>query len=300
MRVTVTGATGFVGGRLIQRLLADGVQVHALTRSLRTKLPSAVEPHVWNPVDEEAPLPSLQGSSAIFHLLGEPVAQRWSPEIKRRIRDSRVLSTRNLVQTISRMETPPELLVSASAVGYYGSRGDQWLTETTPPGEDFLGEVSRAWEDEALAAEALGLRVVRLRIGIVLGAEGGALDRMLPPFRAGLGGPLGPGTQWMSWIHLDDLVGMMLFPLQYPHIRGVWNAVSPNPVTNQEFTDTLARILKRPAIFRVPEFGLRLLFGEGAQVLLASQRVKPEASEAAGFRFQYAGLHAALRHLLRT
>ncbi len=300
MRVTVTGGTGFVGGRLVKQLLAGGWDVQLLTRSLRSNLPPDAGAHVWDPQAEPAPAASLQGSNAVIHLIGEPVAQRWSPEIKRRIRDSRVLSTRNLVQAIARMEERPEVLVSASAIGYYGSRGDEVLTEGSASGTDFLAEVSRGWEEEALAAEELGLRVVRLRIGIVLGAEGGALERMLPPFRVGLGGPLGTGAQWMSWIHLDDLVGMMLFPLQYPHIRGVWNAVSPNPVTNQEFTDTLARMLKRPAIFRVPEFGLRLLFGEGSQALLGSQRVKPEAAEAAGFRFQYAGLHAALRHVLRS
>ncbi|MCU0226754.1 MAG: TIGR01777 family oxidoreductase [Bryobacterales bacterium] len=300
MRVTVTGGTGFVGSRLVEQLLASGWNVQLLTRNLRANLPAQAEAHVWDSQTEPAPAASLDGSDAVIHLMGEPVAQRWSPEIKRRIRDSRVLSTRNLVQAMSRMETRPELLVSASAIGYYGSRGDEVLTEDSAPGTDFLADVSQAWEQEALAAEALGVRVLRIRIGIVLGMEGGALERMLPPFRAGLGGPLGQGAQWMSWIHLDDLVGMMLFPLQYPHIRGVWNGASPNPVTNQEFTDTLARILKRPAIFRVPEFGLRLLFGEGSQALLGSQRVKPEAAEAAGFRFQYAGLHAALRHILRS
>lgn len=300
MRVTVTGGTGFVGGRLVGQLLGAGADVQVLTRSLRANLPPQVGAHVWDSQAEEAPLASLTGSSAVINLIGEPVAQRWSPEIKRRIRDSRILSTRNLVKAISRMEHPPELLVSASAIGYYGSRSDELLTEESAPGEDFLGEVSRAWEEEAQAAEAFGVRVVRLRIGIVLGPEGGALQRMLPPFRAGLGGPLGSGTQWMSWVHIDDLVGMMLFAMQYPHIRGAWNAVSPNPVTNQEFTDTLARILKRPAFFRVPEFALRMLFGEGATVVLASQRVKPAAAEAAAFRFQYAGLHAALRHVLRS
>lgn len=300
MRVTVTGGTGFVGSRLVRQLLSMGSRVSLLTRALRSGLPGGVSPYVWDSQKEEAPAEGLAGSNMVVNLLGEPVAQRWSPEIKRRIRDSRVVSTRNLIAAIARMEKRPELLVSASAIGYYGSRGDEVLDEDAAPGEGFLAETSRDWEREAVAAEELGVRVLRIRIGIVLGPDGGALQRMLPPFRAGLGGPLGGGGQWMSWIHLEDLVGMILFASRYPHIRGVWNGVAPNPVTNREFTDTLARILKRPALFRVPEFALRLLFAEGTDALLSSQRVKPQAAEAAGFRYQYAGLHAALRQVLRS
>jgi uncharacterized protein len=299
MRVTITGGTGFVGGRLIEQLQMGSADIHLLTRRLRPGLPEGTTPHPWEAENEEAPAESLRGSDVVVHLMGEPVAQRWSPEIKRRIHDSRVMGTRNLVATMRKLPQPPGLLVSASAIGYYGSRGDEWLSEESSPGDDFLAETSVAWEKEALAAEELGCRVLRLRIGIVLGADGGALARMLPPFRAGLGGPLASGEQWMSWIHRDDLVGMMLFAMQYPHIRGVWNAVAPNPLTNQDFTDTLARILKRPALFRVPEFGLKLLFGEGTAALLSSQRVRPEAADAAGFRYQYAGLHAALRQILK-
>lgn len=300
MQVTISGGTGFVGGHLLAQLLPAGAKVHLLTRQLRPGLPTGAVPFLWDHSRELAPADSLAGSDAVVHLMGEPVAQRWSPEIKRRIRESRVVSTRNLVDAMAAAETRPQMLVSASAIGVYGSRGDEELDEESVPGSDFLAEVCQEWEEEALRAEEFGIRVLRLRLGIVLGADGGALARMLPPFRIGVGGPLGSGEQWMSWIHISDLVGMMLFALRYPHIQGVWNAVAPNPVPNAEFTRTLARILKRPAVIPVPEFGLKLLFGEGAQALLASQRVKPVAAEAAGFRFQYGGLHAALRHLLKS
>ncbi|MCZ2154896.1 MAG: TIGR01777 family oxidoreductase [Bryobacterales bacterium] len=300
MQVTISGGTGFIGGRVIAQLLPAGVRVNLLTRQLRAGLPQGVAPYLWDPAREAAPAESLAGSEAVIHLMGESVAQCWTPEIKRRIRESRVLSTRNLVDAIAASEARPPMLISASAVGYYGARGDEWLDEKSAPGKDFLAEVCQEWETEAMRASEFGVRVLRLRIGMVLGAEGGALARMLPPFRFGVGGRIGSGEQWMSWIHASDLVGMMLFALRYPHIEGVWNAVSPNPVTNAEFTQTLARILKRPALMPVPEFALKLLFGEGRSVMLASQRVKPAAAEEAGYRFQYGGLHAALRHLLRT
>lgn len=300
MQVTLSGGTGFVGSRLVDQLLPSGARVHLLTRRLRPGLATGVMPYLWDHNREEAPAESLSGSDAVIHLMGEPVAQRWSPEIKKRIRESRVSSSKHLVAAIAHAEPRPSTLISASAIGFYGSRGDEWLDETSTAGSGFLSDVCREWEEEAMRAEELGVRVLRVRIGIVLGAEGGALHRMLPIFRAGIGGPLGSGSQWMSWIHVDDLVGMILFGLRYPHIHGVWNGVSPNPVTNADFTRTLARILKRPAFLPAPEFGLRMLFGEGSEALLASQRVKPVAAEEAGFRFQYAGLHAALRHILRS
>lgn len=300
MQVTISGGTGFIGRRILDQLLPAGARVNLLTRRLRPGLPEGAVPYLWDPAKEAAPVESLAGSDAVIHLMGEPVAQCWTPEIKRRIRESRVLSTRNLVDAIAASEARPQMLISASAVGYYGSRGGEWLDERSAPGEDFLAEVCREWEAEALRAAELGLRVLRLRIGMVLGTEGGALARMLPPFRFGAGGRIGSGEQWMSWIHAGDLTGMMLFALRYPHIEGVWNAVSPNPVTNAEFAQTLARILKRPAVMPVPEFILKLLFGEGMSVMVASQRVKPAAAEEAGYRFQYGGLHAALRHLLKS
>ena len=232
----------------------------------------------------------------MVHLAGEPVGQRWSASAKRRILDSRVEGTRALLAALR--ERPPNVLVSASAVGYYGFRGDEILTEQSPPASDFLGQVVAAWEHEALEAEKLGVRVVRLRIGVVLGAGGGALQKMLLPFRIGFGGRLGPGTQWMSWIHLDDLVAMILFALRESTLRGVLNATSPHPVTNAEFTRALAHALHRPAVIPVPAFALRLLFGEMSEVLLGSQRAVPEAALLAGFEFRYPEIGAALIQIL--
>jgi uncharacterized protein (TIGR01777 family) len=298
MRVTLTGGTGFIGRALARRLLEEGHAVHLLAR----RRPEGTEPRaafsVWDAAAGDPPLESLEHTQAVIHLAGEPVAQRWSEAAKARIRASRVEGTRRLVGALARLERPPGVLVSASAIGIYGSRGDEWLTESSPPGHGFLAEVVRQWEREAQAAEALGLRVVRLRIGVVLSREGGALARMLPAFRAGLGGRLGSGRQWMSWIHLEDLVKLILFAVRTPGLRGPVNAVAPHPATNAEFTRALAAALRRPAFWRVPGFLLRALFGEMASVLLDSQRVRPEAALAAGFRFRRPELAEALRDLL--
>jgi hypothetical protein len=237
---------------------------------------------------------SLREADVIIHLAGEPVAQRWTAEAKRRILESRVVGTRSLVEALAALPRRPEALICASAIGYYGSRGDEILTESSAPGSGFLPEVCVAWEREAQAAEAFGIRVVRVRTGLVLGAGGGALPRMLPPFRMGVGGRLGSGRQWMSWIHLEDLTALLLFAVEN-RFQGPLNAVAPHPVTNADFTRELARALRRPALFPVPEFALRLLFGEMADVLLDSQRVAPAAAEAAGFRFRFPQLPPALR-----
>ena len=244
------------------------------------------------------PAESLREADAVIHLAGEPLAQRWTAEAKRRIRESRVAGTRNLVEALAALPRRPEALICASAIGYYGSRGDEVLTESSAPGSGFLPEVCVAWEREAQAAEAFGMRVVRVRTGLVLDAGGGALVRMLPPFRMGVGGRLGSGRQWMSWIHLEDLAALFQFAVE-SQVRGPLNAVAPNPVTNSDFTRELARALRRPAVFPVPGFALRLLFGEMADVLLASQRVAPGAAEAAGFRFRFPQLAPALEGLLR-
>jgi len=297
MKITVTGATGFIGKRLVERLLEQAHAVHILGRTARTPLPSNVQFSLWNAVAGEPPEECIREADAIVHLAGEPVSQRWTPEVKRRIWSSRVDGTRHLVQALARRTAPLPVLVSASAIGYYGSRGDEILTEESPPGSGFLAELGAAWEREALQATQLGTRVVLPRIGIVLG-RGGALAVMLPPFRAGLGGRLGDGRQWMSWIHLDDLVSLVLFALDRPALQGPLNATAPNPVRNDEFTETLARVLRRPAIFPVPLFGLRVLFGEMSEVMLASQRVLPKAAEAAGFKFSFPELGPALKHVL--
>jgi hypothetical protein len=277
MNVGVTGATGFLGRRVIAELANAGHSPHSLAR---------------NPSPE-----SLNSVNAIIHLAGEPVAQRWTPEAKQRIYASRVDGTRNLVNAISKNSHRPEVLVCASAIGIYGSREDEILTEDSPPASDFLAHVVVDWEKAAQSAEAFGIRVVNLRFSMVLG-NGGALAKMLPPFKLGIGGRLGSGKQWTSWIHIDDAVNLILFALENGQIRGAINATAPHPVTNAQFTRGLARVLHRPAIFPVPPFALRLMFGEMADVVLASQRVLPAAAQAAGFEFRYSDLAPALANLL--
>ncbi len=279
MNIAISGASGFIGRHLMKSLAQAGHSPRALSR-------------------HAPPAESLREADAVIHLAGEPLAQRWTAEAKRRIRESRVAGTRNLVAALAALPRKPEALICASAIGYYGSRGDEVLTESSAPGSGFLPEVCVAWEREAQAAEAFGMRVVRVRTGLVLDAGGGALVRMLPPFRMGLGGRLGSGRQWMSWIHLEDLTALFQFAVER-QVRGPLNAVAPYAVTNSEFTRELARTLRRPAVFPVPEFALRLLFGEMADVLLASQRVVPSAAQAAGFRFRFPQLAAALESLLR-
>jgi len=293
VNITITGASGFIGRRLMKLLSASGHTLHVLSRHAGTNLPPNVRLSVWDALTGPPPETSLRDAEAVIHLAGEPVAQRWTAEAKRRIRESRVQGTRSLVEALSKLSHGPRALICASAIGYYGSRGDEILTEASAPGSGFLPEVCLAWEGEAVAAERLGMRVARLRVGVVLERHGGALARMLPPFRMGAGGRLGNGRQWMSWIHLDDLCEMFRFAAEQ-QVRGVINGVAPYPVTNADFTRALAAAVKRPAIFPVPPIALRLLFGEMAEVLLSSQRVSPKGAEEAGFRFRYPQLAAAL------
>lgn len=298
MNVTITGATGFIGKRTIHRLLAEDHSVHALGRSLRGGLPLSVRFSIWHATETDPPEESFEGADAVIHLLGEPVGQRWTPSVKKRILATRVDGTHRLVKTLARLERKPKVLIASSAVGIYGDRGDKVLTERSEPGKGFLADVCRAWEKAADEASKLGIRVVKLRLGMVLGPEGGALAPMLPPFRVMLGGTLDKGTQWTSWIHVEDLIDLMLFAIDNPRVSGVINATSPNPVTNAEFTRTLARVLRRPAFVRIPELVLRLLYGEGAQVALASIRAVPDALAKTKFEFRHPRLEAALRNLL--
>ena len=297
MNLTLTGASGFIGRRLMKLLASNGHNLHVLSRHAGTNLPPNVRLSVWDALAGPPPEAALRDADAVIHLAGEQVGQRWTAESKRRIRESRVQGTRNLVEAMSKLPDRPRALICASAIGYYGSRGDEILTEASTPGSGFLPEVCLAWEREAAAAEQSGARVVRLRIGVVLARHGGALGRMLPPFRMGAGGRLASGRQWMSWIHLDDLCEMFRFAVEQP-LRGAMNGVAPDPVTNAEFTRALASALHRPAIFPVPAFALRALFGEMSEVLLSSQRVSPKGAEQAGFRFRYPQLGAALADLL--
>ncbi len=293
MRITLTGGTGFIGRRLVTKLLADGHSLHLLGRRAH----GGVRFTDWDAGAGAPPAQAFEGAEAVIHLAGEPVAQRWTAEARRKIRESRVHGTQNLVQVLSTLANRPACLVSASAIGIYGTRGDEMLTEFSPPGQGFLAGVCREWEEAAGRAEALGMRVVRVRIGVVLGRGGGALARMLPPFKSGVGGRLSSGRQWMSWIHVDDLVSLVRFSLTAP-LSGPVNATAPNPVSNAEFTRVLAGTLHRPAMFPLPALALKAMFGEMAEVLLASQRVLPQAVQSAGFRFHYPELAAALKNLL--
>jgi uncharacterized protein len=298
MKITLTGATGFLGSHLVTKLLDLGHEVHALGRKRGASLPRQVTFSEWN-AQTEPPATSFAGVGAVIHLAGEPVAQRWTAQAKARIHNSRVEGTRLLVNGIRQTAVRPPILICASAIGLYGSRGDEPLTETSAPGQGFLADVVRHWEMAARSAESLEIRVVLPRFGVVLG-KGGALEKMLPPFRFGLGGRIGSGRQWMSWIHVEDAVGMILFALENETLAGPMNATSSNPVTNLDFTRELARALHRPAVFPIPELGLKLLFGEMAGVLLASQRVLPKAAKAAGFQFQYPDLRSALADILKS
>lgn len=298
MKITISGASGLIGRRLLKSFAAEGHSLHVLSRHAGTNLPPGVKLSPWDPARAEPPAESLRDADAVIHLAGEPVAQRWDDDVKRKIRESRVQSTSNLVQALAKLPTRPTTLICASAIGYYGSRGDETLTESSAPGSDYLAEVCKEWEKAAQDAESLGMRVVRARIGLVLDARGGALARMLPPFKMGVGGRIGSGRQWNSWIHIEDLAGIFRLALTSP-LQGAINGVSPNPVTNADFTRALGAAVKRPAIFPVPVMGLRLLFGEMADVLLASQRVLPKAAESAGYEFRFPHVGAALADLLK-
>jgi hypothetical protein len=297
MKCVISGGTGFIGRRIVDRLLQEGHYVGVWSRKPGMEKRHAVASFSWNPLDGEPPEDSINTMDAVIHLAGEPVAQRWNAEVKQRVRDSRVLGTRRLVDAIGRVKHKPKVLVCASAVGYYGERGDEVLTESSPPGQGFLVDVCREWESEADRAADFGLRVVKLRIGFVLGRDGGALAQLAPVFRAFAGGRLGSGKQWMPWIHIADVVKMFVHAVE-GDVSGVWNATSPHPVRNSEFTKEMGRVLHRPTLFPVPAFALKLAFGEFGVHMLDSARVLPEAAPKAGFQFQYPDLGPALRDLL--
>jgi uncharacterized protein (TIGR01777 family) len=293
MRALVTGATGFVGRRLLA-MLDDPIVLSRDAERAKKSLGGNVRTMAWDPNKEPAPLAAFEQVDTIFHLAGDPVADgRWNDEKRRRIRDSRTIGTANLVRGIAASGAKPTTLVSASAIGYYGSRGDEILDESATAGDDFLAKVCVEWEREAVHAESLGVRTSMARIGIVLG-RGGALQKMLLPFKLGLGGRLGAGRQWMSWVHVDDVVGMMLHAAGDSMMRGPFNAVGPAPVTNRDFTKALGRTVHRPTIFPVPPFMLKLAIGDFAEVLLASQRCVPTRMQAAGYRFKYSTVDDAL------
>ncbi len=279
MRVGIIGASGFIGRHLSAALHARGDEVVAASAR-----------------DPQAAASAVAACDVVVNLAGEPIAQRWTPAVKERLATSRVDATNALLDALGRMDRRPRAYVSASAVGYYGTSESATFDESSAPGEDFLGQLCVRWEGAAERARTLGMRVALVRTGIVLGTDGGALQQMLPPFRLGAGGVIGSGRQWMSWIHLDDLVRVYLAAID--GADGVLNATAPNPVTNAEFTRTLGATLHRPTIFPVPVFALRLLFGEGADILVYGQRVLPKRTQELGFRFRFESLPEALRDLL--
>ena len=298
MNIVLTGGTGLIGAHLVRRLGAQGHQLTLLTRD-PVRSPAGVPAVAWQPLDEAAPAQALNGADAVIHLAGEPIAAgRWTAVRRERIEASRWTGTANLVRGLAAAEPRPRVLLAGSAVGYYGDRGDASLEEDAVPGTGYLAAVADRWEREAAAAEQLGIRVVYLRTGVVLAREGGALPRMAAPFRAGAGGRLGNGRQWMPWVHIDDVVGLTELALGDEELSGPLNLVAPGAATNAELTRALGRALRRPAFMIVPTLALKLMFGGMSETLLASQRVIPAAAVRAGYRFRYPNLDAALADLL--
>ncbi len=292
LNILVTGASGLVGSAVVAALESEG---HRVTRLRRD---GGAGP-TWNPAAHTIDLTPAPPLDAVIHLAGESVGARWTAGRKRRIRESRIGGTRLLCEALGRLPVPPRVLVCASATGFYGDRAEEWLDETSPSGAGFLAGICRDWEAATAPAEAAGIRVVPLRFGIVLAGQGGALEKMLPPFRLGLGGQLGAGRQYWSWITLEDVVRAVNYALNNPDLHGPVNVTSPNPVTNREFTAALGRVLRRPVFLAVPRFAVSLLFGEmGREALLASARVRPARLLASGFQFRCPDLELALRSAL--
>jgi uncharacterized protein len=294
-RVLVTGASGPIGTALLASFEPQPIQVVRLVRGR----PSSAAEISWNPLAPLAPT-AVSGIDAVVHLAGESIVGRWTEAKKKAIRESRVQGTRNLAAALAQSSVKPRVFVCASAVGFYGSRGDEILREESPTGQGFLAEVCREWEDASRIAAEVGIRTVNIRIGLVLSAKGGALPNMLRPFKLGLGGRIGSGQQWWSWIHVDDIIGGIHHAMRAELLAGPVNLVAPNPLRNVEFTKVLASVLGRPAFFPVPELALRLAFGKMAaeELLLASQRVEPVKLEASGYTFRFRDLRAALANLV--
>jgi uncharacterized protein (TIGR01777 family) len=304
-RVTVTGATGLIGQRLVGALLERGAEVTVLSRDPHraSATLSGVEALPWRLTEEPAPAEALAGRDGVIHLAGEPVAQRWTAKARQAIRDSRVIGTRNLLEGLrqadrSELGGRPPVLVSSSAIGYYGAHGEEPLDEDAPAGADFLARVCSQWEAEARRASALGMRVVQVRTGVVLDRGGGALAQMLPAFRLGIGGPLAGGRQYVSWIHVDDLVAIMVTALEDERWSGPINATAPEPVTNRDFSRALGAALGRPARLPVPGLALRLLYGEMAEIVTSGARVVPAKPLVLGYEFRHPRVDEALRSAL--
>ena len=296
MKILIGGSHGLVGTALIKLLEAQGHEIFRLVRHA----PNSKTEVEWSPDRYSIALARIEGFDAVVNLAGESIAEgRWTNDKKRRIRESRVKGTKLLGDALANLTVPPKTFVCASAIGYYGNRGDELLTEASAPGEGFLAKVCAEWEEATALAIEKGIRVVNARFGVILDTNGGALKKMVPPFRMGVGGRIGSGKQWMSWIALDDVVDGIQFALANDSIRGPVNFVAPVPVTNAEFTKTLGKALSRPTIFPIPAFAIKLLFGEmGEALLLGGQRVAPERLVARGYEFSYPQLEQALAHIL--
>ena len=303
MRIAVLGATGFIGRALVRRLLAHGDDVLALTRwpgAAERILGRAVKVVKWSPGFDSSWGEAIEGYDAVINLAGEPIfGRRWTPSQKTKILKSRTETTAGIIKAIRRADHRPDVLVNTSAIGYYGPHPEKIIDETAPPGEDFLAEVCRAWEEEVEDDDTESVRTVRIRAGVVLGRGGGALKKMITPFRMFFGGPIGSGRQWVSWIHLDDLIGMYLWALSNPSVEGPLNGTAPQPVTNREFAHTLGKILGRPSWIPVPAIALRLILGEAADALLQGRRVLPQRALAMGYKFQFTTLEDSLRNILQ-
>lgn len=299
MRILITGASGLLGKALQKSFTEKGYEMLLAGRGE----PKNANEIQWS-VEEgfrERDLPRLEGLDAVIHLAGESIAGlRWTDEKKKAIRDSRVLGTRNLVNALAGLKQKPNVFIAGSAMGFYGDRGDEIVTETSRPGDTFLSDVAREWENESRRAEDSGIRTVLLRTAIVLSKDGGALASMLTPFKLGVGGVIGSGKQWMSWISLDDVVGIVNFALENERLRGAVNVASPNPVTNEEFTKTLGDVLYRPTFLPLPEFAVNLVFGEmGDALLIHSTRVEPKRLQEAGYEFKFTDLRSALENAVK-
>jgi uncharacterized protein (TIGR01777 family) len=292
--ILVSGSSGLIGSALLPSLKTQGYRVTRLVRR-----PASVDQIAWDPT-QPIPPDAVSGFDAVIHLAGESIVGRWTDAKKKAIRDSRAVATRNLAHALAQTKVKPQVFICSSAIGYYGNRGDELLNERSAPGTGFLSDVCREWEAATQPAADAGIRTAQIRTGVVLSPKGGALGKMLAPFKLGVGGRIGDGRQWMSWIDVQDMVGGILHVLKTDSLQGPVNMVAPKPVTNAEFTKTLASVLSRPAIFPVPEFAIKMLFGEmGETVLLGSQRVEPAQLVASGYSFRFSDLRASLQNLLK-
>ncbi|MFM7438005.1 MAG: TIGR01777 family oxidoreductase [Snowella sp.] len=304
MKIAITGATGFVGTELVAKLNSENHSLVILARNpqkAQRLFPISVYPNLqvvgYEATQSGEWQKAISGCDAVINLAGEAIAERWTPEYKKAILESRKLGTQKIVEAISQAESKPTVLINASAIGYYGSSETETFTESSPSGKDFLAQVCQEWEAEAKKVKALNVRSVILRFGIVLG-NGGALAKMIPPFQLFAGGPIGNGRQWFSWIDRDDLVNLIIFALKQSNMEGTFNATSPNPVRMNELCQTLGSVLNRPSWLPVPDFAIELLLGEAAQVVLEGQEVLPQATQSSGFEFQYPNLKSSLTKIL--